>query len=110
MRKPELIEKIAAKSGFNKAESEKFYNAFMESLKDALLEGEEVKLIGFGNFTIVDKEATECRNPMDPNKKVKVPAHKVVKFKISKKLKDLVKDQKPAKTKKVKKASKKNEK
>ena len=89
MGKVELIDAIAKEMGVKKAEAERFLNAYMKCIKDALLEGEEVKLVGFGTFMAQEKAATTARNPRNPMEVIEVPAKKVVKFKISKKLKEL---------------------
>ena len=89
MGKLELINNIAKKMNVSKAEAEKFMDAYMESIKESLLKEEEVKLIGFGTFSVQEKAATTARNPKNPKETIEVPAKKVVKFKLSKKLKDL---------------------
>lgn len=89
MGKIELIDVIAKKMEVSKAEAEKFVNAYMETIKEALLNEEEVKLVGFGTFSVQEKAATTARNPRNPKETIEVPAKKVVKFKLSKKLKDL---------------------
>ncbi len=89
MGKMELINAIANKMEVSKAEAERFLNAYMESIKEALLEEEEVKLVGFGTFSVQEKAATTARNPRNPKETIEVPAKKIVKFKLSKKLKDL---------------------
>jgi DNA-binding protein HU-beta len=89
MGKIELINNIAKKMNVSKAEAERFMDAYMESVKEALLKEEEVKLIGFGTFSVQQKAATTARNPKNPKETIEVPAKKVVKFKLSKKLKDL---------------------
>ncbi len=90
MGKIELINNIANKMEVSKAEAERFVNAYMESIKEALLNEEEVKIIGFGTFSVQEKAATTARNPRNPKETIEVPAKKVVKFKLSKKLKDLL--------------------
>lgn len=90
MGKIELINAIAKKMGVSKAEAERFMNAYMDSIKEALVNEEEVKLIGFGTFSVQEKAATTARNPRNPQETIEVPAKKVVKFKMSKKLKDLL--------------------
>lgn len=90
MGKIELINAIAKKMGVSKAEAERFMNAYMDSIKEALINEEEVKLIGFGTFSVQEKAATTARNPRNPQETIEVPAKKVVKFKMSKKLKDLL--------------------
>lgn len=92
MGKLELINNIAKKMNVSKAEAEKFMDAYMESVKEALLKEEEVKLIGFGTFSVQEKAATTARNPRNPKETIEVPAKKVVKFKLSKKLKELFND------------------
>ena len=92
MGKLELINNIAKKMNVNKAEAERFMDAYMESIKEALLKEEEVKLVGFGTFSVQEKAATTARNPRNPKETIEVPAKKVVKFKLSKKLKELFND------------------
>ena len=89
MGKIELIDVIAKKMEVSKAEAEKFVNVYMETIKEALLNEEEVKLVGFGTFSVQEKAATTARNPRNPKETIEVPAKKIVKFKLSKKLKDL---------------------
>lgn len=89
MGKLELINNIAKKMNVSKAEAERFMDAYMESVKEALLKEEDVKLVGFGTFSVQEKAATTARNPRNPKETIEVPAKKVVKFKLSKKLKDL---------------------
>lgn len=90
MGKVELINEIAKKMEVSKAEAERFVNAYMDSIKEALIKEEEVRLIGFGTFSVQEKEATTARNPRNPGEIIEVPAKKVVKFKLSKKLKELL--------------------
>ena len=92
MGKLELINNIAKKNNVSKAEAERFMDAYMESIKEALLKEEEVKLVGFGTFSVQEKAATTARNPRNPKETIEVPAKKVVKFKLSKKLKELFND------------------
>jgi DNA-binding protein HU-beta len=92
MGKLELVNNIAKKMNVSKAEAERFMDAYMESVKEALLKEEEVKLIGFGTFSVQEKAATTARNPRNPKETIEVPAKKVVKFKLSKKLKELFND------------------
>lgn len=92
MGKLELINNIAKKMNVSKAEAERFMDAYMESVKEALLKEEEVKLVGFGTFSVQEKAATTARNPRNPKETIEVPAKKVVKFKLSKKIKELFND------------------
>ena len=89
MGKAELISALAVKMNITKTEAERFINTYSETIKEALLNGEDVKIVGFGTFTTQEKAATTVRNPRNPKETIEVPAKKVVKFKLSKKLKDL---------------------
>lgn len=90
MKKADLINKVAENTGVSKKQTEEVVNEFMEVIKQALMEGEEVKLVGFGNFEIKEQGERVARDPRDPNKVINIPAKKVVKFKISKKLKNIL--------------------
>ena len=92
MGKSELINQLANKLNISKSEAEKFINAYMDCIKENLLNGEDIKLTGFGTFSIQEKAATTARNPRNPKETIEVPAKKVVKFKLSKKIKDLFND------------------
>ena len=90
MKKADLINKVAENTGVSKKQTEEVVNEFMEVIKQALMEGEEVKLVGFGNFEIKEQGERVARDPRDPNKVINIPAKKVIKFKISKKLKNIL--------------------
>lgn len=70
-----------------KAVSEKCLDAFMASVEKALASGDEVRLVGFGSFYVVKKEATTGRNPRT-GAAIKIPASKQPKFRAGKGLKD----------------------
>ena len=80
MNKTELIDKIANKAGLNKADARKALDAVTESIKEALVAGDKVALIGFGTFNVADRPAREGINPAT-KEKIQIPAKKVVKFK-----------------------------
>ena len=52
MKKADLIDKIADKVELSKKQTEEVVNEFIETIKESLMAGEDVKLIGFGNFEI----------------------------------------------------------
>ena len=83
MNKRELIEKVAAKAGMTKKQAGEAVEAVLEAIVEALKGGEEVRLVGFGAFRVVEMKAREGRNPQT-GEKIKIPARKVVKFKASK--------------------------
>ena len=101
MNKTELIDKIAEKSKLTKVDAKKALDATIEAIKEALVAGDKVALIGFGTFTTVDKPEREGHNPAN-GEKIKIAASTAVKFKVGAALKEKVNTQ-PAKAKKSKK-------
>lgn len=89
MSKKEFIEAFAAKSGENKKRTEELLNHFLALVEESLLEGKDVQFVGWGSFTTKVKEARNGRNPKDGSV-INIPAKKVVKFKVGKKLADAV--------------------
>ncbi|MBR7171808.1 MAG: HU family DNA-binding protein, partial [Prevotella sp.] len=59
MNKTELIEKIAAGSGLTKADAKKALDATMVAIKDALIAGDKIALVGFGTFSVSERPARE---------------------------------------------------
>ncbi len=90
MFKQDLVNTIATKTGNTKVACEMMLNAFVETVEESLKKGEDVSLIGFGSFKVVDTKAKMGRNPKT-GKEIKIPAGKKVKFTIGKVLKDSVK-------------------
>ena len=80
MNKTELIDKIAAGTGFSKADSKKALEATIVAIKDALAANDKVALIGFGTFSISERAEREGINPAT-KAKITIPAKKQVKFK-----------------------------
>ena len=80
MNKTELIDKIAANANLGKADSKKALDATIAAIKDALVAGDKVQLIGFGTFSITEKPAREGINPAT-KQKITIAAKKVAKFK-----------------------------
>ena len=90
MNKSELLAKMAEKSNLTKVESERALNAFIETVTDALAEGEKVQLVGFGTFESRARKAREGRNPRDPEQVIQIPASNAPVFKAGKSLKEAV--------------------
>lgn len=93
MNKSELIDSIASASGLTKADSARALSAFISSVSSALKSGKDIRLIGFGTFSVAKKAATTAINPRT-RETVKVPARKVAKFKAGKALQDSVNSKK----------------
>ncbi|MDR2650245.1 MAG: HU family DNA-binding protein [Clostridiales bacterium] len=89
MNKTELIAAIAAKSELSKKDSEKALQAFEEAVKEELVAGGKVQLVGFGTFDVAHRAAREGRNPRT-KEVMPIPASKAPRFKVGKALKDAV--------------------
>ena len=87
MKKSEMIEVLANKTGLTKADCEKVFNATFDLFKDELAKGEKVSVSGFGVFKISERSAREGRNPQT-GETVKIAARVVPGFKAGSKLKD----------------------
>lgn len=86
----DVVSKIAEVSGLTKTDSEKALRAFEDIVKDAMSEGNKVSLSNFVQFEVVDvpeREHTDIRT----KEKYTTPAHKSVKAKVMKGLKESVK-------------------
>ena len=89
MKKSELIAAVAEKSGLSKKDVESVIKATIETIEEALKDGKKVSFIGFGSFETVTRAPRVARVP-GTGKEIKIPETKSVKFKIGKKLKELV--------------------
>ena len=89
MNKTELVANVAEKAGLTKKDAEKALGAVIESIEEALVEGDKIQLIGFGTFEVKDRAARTGRNPQT-GKEIEIPASKSPVFKAGKALKDSV--------------------
>lgn len=93
MNKQDLVAAVAKKTELPKTQAEEAINALVEIITGALKKGEEVKLIGFGNFKVSQRKAQQGRNPRT-GEVIKIPAQKAAKFVAGKALKDAVNNRK----------------
>ena len=89
MNKTELIEKIAAGVGITKAQAKAALDATTSALKDALVAGDKIQLVGFGTFSVNERPAREGINPAT-KEKIQIAAKKVAKFKAGAELADAI--------------------
>ena len=87
MNKTELIDKIAEGAGISKADSKKALDATVNALKEALIAGDKIQLVGFGTFSVNERPAREGINPAT-KEKIQIAAKKVAKFKAGAELAD----------------------
>jgi integration host factor subunit alpha len=89
LTKADLAEHLSATVGLNKREAAALVEQFVEEICSTLEAGEEVKISGFGKLKLRDKVARPGRNPKT-GESIPVSARRVVTFKASQKLKELV--------------------
>jgi len=89
MIKADLVNRISAELDIPKQEAENGVNLFFETLRDAILKGEEIEIRGFGSFRFRKRTSRSGRNPRT-GAPVKVPPKKVLYFKPSKLLKEMI--------------------
>lgn len=82
MNRSDLVNEIAAKAGLTKANAKAALDSCLESIAQALANDDKVALLGFGTFSIQEKEARIGINPRT-KEKIEIPARKVVRFKPS---------------------------
>jgi integration host factor subunit alpha len=87
MTKADIVEVVHNRTGFSKKESSEAVESILDILKEVLEEGEKIKLSGFGNFVIRNKEVRKGRNPKT-GQEMEISARSVLTFKPSQKLKD----------------------
>ena len=89
MNKNDLIATVANDTGLSKAEATRSVDSVLNSITKALTGGGEVRLVGFGTFSVVQRKASQGRNPRT-GEKIQIPASKQPKFKAGKALKEVV--------------------
>ena len=86
MTKADLVERVYENIGFSKKEASELVESVFESMKQALEDGEKIKISGFGNFVVREKAARKGRNPQT-NETIIISARRVLTFKPSQVLK-----------------------
>lgn len=89
MNKNDLIAQVASATGISKADAGKAVDSVFESITGALANGGEVRLVGFGTFSVASRAASEGRNPRT-GERIRIPASRQPKFKAGKNLKAAV--------------------
>lgn len=89
MNKVELIAKIAERNETTKKAAGETLDAVMAVITEALVAGEEVKVSGFGTFSVAERAERAGRNPLT-GEAITIAASKSPKFKAAKALKDAV--------------------
>ena len=87
MNRNELVDNVSSKTDMKKSEASKAVDAVFDAIGDALKGGDEVRLVGFGTFSVASRAASEGRNPRT-GEKIQIAASKQAKFKPGKGLRD----------------------
>jgi len=89
MNKNELINEVAESVSLSKVDAAQAVDGVFNTIVNTLAAGEEVRFVGFGTFSVAQRQASEGRNPRT-GEKIQIPASKQPKFKAGKALKDAV--------------------
>jgi len=89
MNKNELIAEVADECELTKAKAAEVVDVIFDAIAKSLASGDEVRLIGFGTFTVYQSKESWGRNPQT-GAKMRIAASKRPKFRAGKGLKDLV--------------------
>ena len=85
LTKAEIANRLFDEVGLNKREAKEFVDAYFEEIRTALESGENVKLSGFGNFQLREKNQRPGRNPKT-GEEIPISARRVVTFRPGQKL------------------------
>ena len=87
MTRAELIVSVADKAKLDRKTSEKAVTATFETIKQALIEGDKVQVLGFGTFEVRERAARKGRNPRT-GEEIEIKSSKLPSFKSGKSLKE----------------------
>ena len=86
LTKADMVDKLFEELGLNKREAKELVEMFFEEISTALEKGDQVKLSGFGNFSLRNKSMRPGRNPKT-GEEIPITARRVVTFRSGHKLK-----------------------
>ena len=89
MNKNDLIAVVADSAGMSKADAARAVDSVFDSISGSLSNGTDVRLVGFGTFSVAHRAASKGRNPRT-GESIDIPASNQPKFKAGKGLKDAV--------------------
>jgi integration host factor subunit alpha len=90
--KAEIVEHIYERVGFSKKESAELVEKVFDIIKQTLANGDKVKISGFGNFVVREKNARKGRNPQT-GEEIRLAARRVLTFKPSLVLKNILNEE-----------------
>jgi len=91
MTKQDFIDRVSSKSGLSKRDAGSAVDAFLETVTESLVRGDQITFTGFGKFSTSHRAARMGVNPRNPSEKVHIAAATVPKFQAGSTLKTAVK-------------------
>ena len=89
MNKNDLVASVSSSTGMSKADASRAVDGVFDTITSSLSREEEVRLVGFGTFSVAHRKATQGRNPRT-GERIQIAASKQPKFKAGKALKEVV--------------------
>ena len=89
MNKNDLVSLVADRTGFSKGDAAKAIDGVLDAITHVLQQGDDVRLVGFGTFSVGNRKASQGRNPRT-GEPLNIAASKQPKFRAGKVLKDAV--------------------
>ncbi len=91
MTKSDIVQNIYENLGYSKKDSAAIVDSLFEIIKSSLADGENIKISGFGNFIVKEKNPRRGRNPQT-GEEISISARKVLTFKASQVLRKTIND------------------
>ena len=85
----DLVADLAARTGLSRADSARAVDGLFDAITDALKNGQDVRIVGFGAFSVSERRASDGRNPRT-GEPMRIPASRQPRFKAGKGLKEAV--------------------
>jgi DNA-binding protein HU-beta len=89
MTKAEIVRSLIEKSGLPRKDAVQAVEIFLDNIRESLIEGKKVSLVGFGTFLVKEKNSRNGRNPRT-GEMIHIPNKKVAVFKPGKAFRELV--------------------
>jgi DNA-binding protein HU-beta len=89
LNKNDLVAQVASSTGLSKTDSANAVDGIVDAITRSLSGGQDVRLVGFGTFSVARRAATQGRNPRT-GERIQIPASNQPKFKAGKGLKSAV--------------------
>ena len=91
MTKIDIIQEVYEKLGFSKKDAARIVESIFDIMKDSLAGGEKIKISGFGNFMVKEKNSRRGRNPQT-GEEIEISSRRVLTFKSSQVLRKALND------------------